>query len=67
VRIINKEVPTFISFQELHDGLKVPDLRKKYEGFLKENYSINFTQLPQKIRTGLLLGSQKLIDKYINA
>jgi hypothetical protein len=66
VRIINKEVPTYYGFQELFNGLKVPNLRKKYEGFLKENYKINFTQLPQKIRTGLLLGSQKLIDKYIN-
>jgi hypothetical protein len=67
VRIINKELPTFTSFQELFKGLKVPNLRKEYEGFLKENYKINFTQLPQKIRTGLLLGSQKLIDNYINA
>jgi hypothetical protein len=66
VRIINKEVPTYYGFQELFNGLKVPNLRKEYEGFLKENYKINFTQLPQKIRTGLLLGSQKLIDKYIN-
>lgn len=67
VRIISKEVPTYISFQELFNGLKVPDLRKEYESFLKENYKINFTQLPQKVRTGLLLGSQKLIDNYINA
>jgi hypothetical protein len=66
VRIINKEVPTYYGFQELFNGLKVPNLRKEYEGFLKENYKINFTQLPQKIRTGLLLGSQKLINKYIN-
>jgi hypothetical protein len=66
VRIINKEIPTYYGFQELFNGLKVPNLRKEYEGFLKENYKINFTQLPQKIRTGLLLGSQKLIDKYIN-
>jgi len=67
VRIISKEVPTYLAFQELFNGLKVPDLRKEYEGFLKENYKINFTQLPQKVRTGLLLGSQKLIDNYINA
>jgi hypothetical protein len=66
VRIINKEIPTYYGFQELFNGLKVPNLRKEYEGFLKDNYKINFTQLPQKIRTGLLLGSQKLIDKYIN-
>jgi hypothetical protein len=67
LRIIDKEIPTYLAFQELFNGLKVPDLRKEYEGFLKENYKINFTQLPQKIRTGLLLGSQKLIDNYINA
>ena len=67
LRIINKEVPTYLAFQELFNGLKVPDLRKEYEGFLKENYKINFMELPQKVRTGLLLGSQKLIDNYINA
>jgi hypothetical protein len=67
VRIIHKEIPTYVAFQELFNGLKVPNLRKAYEGFLKENYKINFTELPQKIRTGLLLGSQKLIDNYINA
>jgi hypothetical protein len=66
VSMFDKEIPTYVAFQELFNGLKLPNLRKEYEGFLKENYKINFTQLPQKIRTGLLLGSQKLIDKYIN-
>lgn len=67
VSMFDKEIPTYVAFQELFNGLKLPNLRKEYEGFLKENYKINFTQLPQKVRTGLLLGSQKLIDNYINA
>ena len=67
VSMFDKEIPTYLAFQELFNGLKLPNLRKEYEGFLKENYKINFTQLPQKVRTGLLLGSQKLIDNYINA
>jgi hypothetical protein len=67
VRIINKEIPTFYGFQNLFDGLNATDLQNKYKQFLKENYKVNFTQLPQNIRTGLLLGSQKLIDNYINA
>lgn len=66
VSMFDKEIPTYVAFQELFNGLKLPNLRKEYEGFLKENYKINFTQLPQKVRTGLLLGSQKLIDNYIN-
>jgi hypothetical protein len=67
VSMFDKEIPTYVAFQELFNGLKLPNLRKEYEGFLKENYKINFMQLPQKVRTGLLLGSQKLIDNYINA
>ena len=67
VRIINKEIPTYIAYQELFKNLDTKNLKNNYKQFLKENYKINFIDLPQNIRTGLLVGSQKLIDNYINA
>jgi hypothetical protein len=67
VRIINKEIPTYLAYQDLFKNLNTKDLKNNYKQFLKENYKINLMQLPQNIRTGLLLGSQKLIDNYINA
>ena len=66
VRIINKEIPTYLAYQDLFKNLNTKDLKNNYKQFLKENYKINLMQLPQNIRTGLLLGSQKLIDNYIN-
>lgn len=67
VRIINKEIPTYLAYQDLFKNLNTKDLKNNYKQFLKENYKINLMQLPQNIRTGLLIGSQKLIDNYINA
>jgi len=38
-----------------------------YETYLYDNFGILFSQLPIKVKNGLTLGKQSLIDNYINS
>lgn len=66
VRIINKRVPTYEAFCANHKHIAMVMHKQAYKNMLKNDYNIDYNELPQPIKMGLLMGNQSLINKYIN-
>ena len=64
--IMNKAVPSFISFSKYNQIVPQGQLKETYKGLLKREYEINFDELPHAIKGALMIGNQKMIDNYIN-
>ena len=64
--IMNKAVPSFISFSKMNESLNPSQFKETYKNLLQREYEINFDELPHTIKAALMIGNQKMIDKYIN-
>jgi predicted ABC-type ATPase len=64
--IMNKAVPSFISFSKMNESLNPSQFKETYKNLLQRDYEINFDELPHTIKGALMIGNQKMIDKYIN-
>jgi predicted ABC-type ATPase len=64
--IMNKAVPSFISFSKMNESLNPTQFKETYKNLLQREYEINFDELPHTIKGALMIGNQKMIDKYIN-
>jgi hypothetical protein len=67
IQIIDKVVPPFTLFQLENGNQDFHITKSNYKNYLKNTHNIVFDELPHKIQMALLLGNQKLVDKYINA
>jgi hypothetical protein len=64
--IMNKAVPSFISFSKMNESLNPSQFKETYKNLLQRDYEINFDELPHTIKGALMIGNQKMIDNYIN-
>ena len=64
--IMNKVVPSYLSFSKYNQSLQQSQLKETYKGLLNREYEINFDELPHAIKGALMIGNQKMIDNYIN-
>ena len=64
--IMNKAVPSFISFSKMNESLNPSQFKDTYKNLLQREYEINFDELPHTIKGALMIGNQKMIDNYIN-
>jgi hypothetical protein len=67
IMIIDKSVPSYNDFKNNNKNINLHITKSEYKKYLNNNYKVDFDHLPNTIRMGLLLGNQKLVDKYINA
>jgi hypothetical protein len=65
--IIDKSIPSYNDFKNNNKNINLHITKSEYKKYLNNNYKVDFDHLPNTIRMGLLLGNQKLVDKYINA
>jgi hypothetical protein len=67
IRLVHKKVYSLKDF--ISKNLNIDPLAHKraYKDYLYKIHHIVFDELPQQMKMGLLLGNQKLIDKYINS
>jgi hypothetical protein len=67
IRLVHKKVYSLKDF--ISKNLNIDPLAHKraYKDYLYNIHHIVFDELPQQMKMGLLLGNQKLIDKYINS
>lgn len=66
IAIANKQVPSLPEFSKRNLDIIPIGMKKAYSDYLKRVYKFDFNGLPHLIQSGLILGSQKLVDKYIN-
>lgn len=64
--IMNKAVPSFVSFSKMNESLNPSQFKDTYKNLLQHEYEINFDELPHTIKGALMIGNQKMIDNYIN-
>ena len=64
--IVNKAVPSFVSFSKMNESLNPSQFKDTYKNLLQREYEINFDELPHAIKGALMIGNQKMIDNYIN-
>ena len=64
--IINKVVPSYLSFSNYNQIVPQGKLKETYKNLLNREYEINFDELPHAIKGALMIGNQKMIDNYIN-
>jgi len=67
VRLVHKKVPSYKAFANKHKEISQPMMKKSYKLYLQKNYGIDFNKLPHNLQVALLIGSQTLIDKYLNS
>ena len=67
IAVGNKLVPSLPEFAENNQNIIPLGMKKAYRDYLKKVYNFDFNDLPAMIQSGLVLGSQKLVDKYINS
>jgi predicted ABC-type ATPase len=67
VTLINKKVPSYNAFAEKNKEISQVAVKRSYKDYLKSNFDIDFSELPQTIQVALLLGNQKIVDNYINS
>ena len=65
IRIVNKQVPSFIAYKNHKKPAPLKD-KLQYKNYLYEVYDVRFEELPQMIQMGLLVGSQTIVDNYLN-
>jgi hypothetical protein len=65
IRIVNKQVPSFIAYKNHKKPAPLKD-KLQYKNYLYEVYDVRFEELPQMIQMGLLVGSQNIVDNYLN-
>ena len=66
IQIIDKQVPSMGAFENAFNHLNFHSVKNAYKQHLKKMYNVTFTELPHRIQMALLLGNQKLVDKFIN-
>ena len=66
IQIIDKQVPSMVAFENAFNHLNFHSVKNAYKQHLKKMYNVTFTELPHRIQMALLLGNQKLVDKFIN-
>ena len=66
VRLVDKKVPSYEHFGNQNKELGKHELMVHYKNHLKRVHKTDYNALPHQIQTGLLLGSQKLIDNHLN-
>jgi hypothetical protein len=66
IRLVSKKVPSLQEYISKNFGISKGLEKKTYKNYLFSTYSIVFDKLPTMVKNGLLMGNQKLVDKYIN-
>jgi hypothetical protein len=66
IRLVSKKVPSLQEYVSKNIGINKGLEKKSYKNYLFSSYKIVFENLPPMIKNALLLGNQKLVDKYIN-
>ena len=66
IRLVSKKVPSLQEYISKNFGISKGLEKKTYKNYLFSTYSIVFDNLPTMVKNGLLMGNQKLVDKYIN-
>ena len=66
IQIIDKQVPSIGAFENAFKHVNFHSVKNAYKQHLKKMYNVTFTELPHRIQMALLLGNQKLVDKFIN-
>lgn len=68
VMLMNKKIPTLPQYAKANKDSIVPTgMNKAYKDYLNKVYNVDFSQLPNMLQAGLVMGSQKLIDTYLNS
>jgi predicted ABC-type ATPase len=65
IRIVNKQIPSFKAYKNHKKPAPLKD-KLQYKNYLYEVYDVRFEELPQMIQMGLLVGSQNIVDNYLN-
>ena len=65
IRIVNKQVPSFVAYKNHKKPDPIKD-KLEYKNYLYNVYDVRFEELPQMIQMGLLVGSQTIVDNYLN-
>jgi hypothetical protein len=66
IQIIDKQVPSMVAFENAFKHINFHSVKNAYKQHLQKMYNVTFTELPHRIQMALLLGNQKLVDKFIN-
>jgi hypothetical protein len=66
IQIIDKQVPSMVAFENAFNHLNFHSVKNAYKQHLQKMYNVTFIELPHRIQMALLLGNQKLVDKFIN-
>ena len=66
IQIIDKQVPSMVAFENAFKHVNFHSVKNAYKQHLQKMYNVTFTELPHRIQMALLLGNQKLVDKFIN-
>lgn len=66
IQIIDKQVPSITAFKNAFKHVNFHSVKNAYKQHLKKMYNVTFIELPHRIQMALLLGNQKLVDKFIN-
>lgn len=66
IRLVSKKVPSLQEYISKNFGISKGLEKKTYKNYLFSTYKIVFDKLPTMVKNGLLMGNQKLVDKYIN-
>ena len=66
IQIIDKQIPSMEAFENAFKHVNFHSVKNAYKQHLKKMYNVTFTELPHRIQMALLLGNQKLVDKFIN-
>ena len=67
IRLVDKKVASYKEFLSKNVDISASAQKKSYKNYLSKVHNITFDELPQQMRMGLLLGNQKLINKYLNS
>jgi predicted ABC-type ATPase len=65
IRIVNKQVPSFVAYKNHKKPDPIKD-KLEYKNYLYNVYDVRFEELPQMIQMALLVGSQTIVDNYLN-
>lgn len=66
VDYLKSNIPTLKGFATAVEAINPLNVKNEYKQYLSREYSINFEELPNLLKSALFLGNQKIIDTYIS-
>ena len=66
LQLMNKKIPSFKRYAEENKDIHQSMIRQSFKEHLKKEYDLIYDELPLRVQAAVMIGSQTLIDNYLN-